>query len=437
MSEHTQIISEKTSSSAANNIVIQRSLAIGAVNDPLEHEADAVADKVMRMPEENLIHRKCTGCKEDEENIHRKPSVSFIQKMGNDSGMTASDSVTQKINSTKGGGSGMDSGTKSFMESRFGTDFSGVKIHTGDYAAQMSQELNAQAFTVGNDVYFNSGKYNPESNSGKQLLAHELTHTVQQGENQVRSKSIQRQTDAGFEALSGVNAGLTAGTLTRDAIDGQTFTVNCGFRDYTVAFTFRKAYKGIYPYRSSGTDVNGIYVKIEASYTDNQKCGRCTPMRLIQVARSVAMNSSGDIESAQPSGTARQQRSGWGNTSSASRGWRVDTIDTATNAYVTNLSYHANEGNETTPAIIWDSPGQWTSTRNEGAEFYTAAVCEDLAHHRKIVACINWGYYINSSGVIAFRPATPIAICNYSQQVRDASERWDTISGNTATGVSF
>jgi hypothetical protein len=180
MSEHTLKISNKTSSAAANNIVIQRSLAIGAVNDPLEHEADAVADKVMRMPANNFIQRKCPGCKDEEDKAQRKPLASFIQKMGNDSGTKASDSVSQRINSTKGSGSNLDSGTKSFMESRFGTDFSGVKIHTGDYAVQMSQELNAQAFTVGSDVYFNSGKYNPDSDSGKQLLAHELTHTLQQ-----------------------------------------------------------------------------------------------------------------------------------------------------------------------------------------------------------------------------------------------------------------
>jgi len=90
----------------------------------------------------------------------------------------------------------MDSGTKSFMESRFREDFSDVKIHTGNYAVQMSQELNAQAFTVGNDIYFNSGEYDVSSNKGKHLLAHELTHTMQQGgsdkSSEVQSK-IQRK----------------------------------------------------------------------------------------------------------------------------------------------------------------------------------------------------------------------------------------------------
>jgi hypothetical protein len=178
---------------AANSAIVQRSIAIGAVDDPLEHEADAVADKVMRMPANNFTQRKCPEC-EEEDKVQRKPLASFIQKLGNDSGTKASDSVSQRINSTKGGGSNMDSGTKSFMESRFETDFSGVKIHTGDYAVQMSQELNAQAFTVGNDVYFNSGKFNPDNNGGKQLLAHELTHVLQQSglRNNAQNK-IQRQ----------------------------------------------------------------------------------------------------------------------------------------------------------------------------------------------------------------------------------------------------
>ena len=69
------------------------------------------------------------------------------------------------------------------MNSAFGADFSKVRIHTGDEAVQMNKELKAQAFTHGNHIYFNQGKYNPNSLQGKHLLAHELTHTIQQGGN--------------------------------------------------------------------------------------------------------------------------------------------------------------------------------------------------------------------------------------------------------------
>lgn len=176
--------SQATYATAESNqsivLPIQCKLTVGAADDPLEAEADAMADKVMRMPADSFIQRKCKHCEEEEKAL-RKPLAAFIQKKDTSGSSTAvSDSVSNQIASTRGSGSTLDSTTKSFMESRFGTDFSNVRIHTGQYATQLSNDLNAQAFTVGNDIYFNSGKYTPESNAGKFLLAHELTHTIQQ-----------------------------------------------------------------------------------------------------------------------------------------------------------------------------------------------------------------------------------------------------------------
>lgn len=87
----------------------------------------------------------------------------------------------QNLSSSKGGGSPLPSNTQQFMESRFNADFSGVRIHTGSYAENLSTNIHAQAFTHGNDIYFNSGKYSPHTEAGGTLLAHELTHTIQQG----------------------------------------------------------------------------------------------------------------------------------------------------------------------------------------------------------------------------------------------------------------
>ena len=88
----------------------------------------------------------------------------------------------------------MEDSIRSEMEAGFGVDFSGVRIHDNSNAEQMSQQFNAQAFTNGNDIYFNSGKYDTSSSSGKHLLAHELTHTIQQGASVQRKESgiIQR-----------------------------------------------------------------------------------------------------------------------------------------------------------------------------------------------------------------------------------------------------
>ena len=210
-SQHTA--NENICTESFYHFPLQRKLSVGAVDDPLEDEADNMADKVMRMPEPNFIQRKCAHCEEEEkaqrkplesfiqkkcaaceqeERAQRKPLASFIQKKetSTNNNVLASNNVSNRIQSTKGSGNVMPETTKSFMESRFGTDFSSVKIHTGNYASQLSKELSAQAFTVGNDIYFNEGKYQPESSEGKHLLAHELTHTIQQ-RNGV-SRKIQR-----------------------------------------------------------------------------------------------------------------------------------------------------------------------------------------------------------------------------------------------------
>jgi Domain of unknown function (DUF4157) len=180
---------------------IQKKLSVGSAIDSYEAEADTMANKVMGISEPSpqnvshlgaLVQKKCAHC--DEEKLQKKPLADsitpLIQRSSKESTgeSQAPSHVENQINSSKGGGSSMDHGTQNFMESRFGADFSGVRIHTGSQAVQMSRELNAQAFTVGNDIYFNEGKYSPNSDSGKHLLAHELTHTVQQGGDKIQAK---------------------------------------------------------------------------------------------------------------------------------------------------------------------------------------------------------------------------------------------------------
>src|SRR5690606_20271324 len=80
-----------------------------------------------------------------------------------------------------------------FMENRFGYDFSHVKIHDDTVAAKSAQSINALAYTSGNNIVFNHGQYSPETNSGRKLLAHELTHVVQQGNGS--QDQLQRSSD--------------------------------------------------------------------------------------------------------------------------------------------------------------------------------------------------------------------------------------------------
>lgn len=92
----------------------------------------------------------------------------------------ATPEVEAAIEQARGGGRSLDSGIQRQMESAFGTNFSGVRVHTDSTADTLNQSLSARAFTTGQDIFFRQGEYNPGSSSGKELLAHELTHVVQQ-----------------------------------------------------------------------------------------------------------------------------------------------------------------------------------------------------------------------------------------------------------------
>lgn len=189
-------------------------LSVNAPGDKYEKEADAVADKVMRMPapqvqrlpereeEEELkmkqrpdIQRKCKEC-EEEEMLLRKPLASgitsLVQQKTNGDGAAVDNRVASTVRTTNGRGQPLPQDTRTWMESRIGADFSDVNIHTGSNTVQLSRELNAQAFTHGSNIYFNKGKYRPETGEGKRLLAHELTHVVQQNSGKLQKKTVQR-----------------------------------------------------------------------------------------------------------------------------------------------------------------------------------------------------------------------------------------------------
>ncbi|MFH7023837.1 MAG: DUF4157 domain-containing protein [Heteroscytonema crispum UTEX LB 1556] len=155
---------------------IQPKLTIGQPNDQYEQEADRVAEQVMTMPEPaQPIQREMVAEEELETNMVATSITPFLQQ-SIDGGLQAESDLERQLNSNKEQGSPLPYEVRSFMEPRFGVDFSQVRVHTNNGADQMNQELNAQAFTHKQDIYFGSGK-SPGKDS---LTAHELTHVVQQ-----------------------------------------------------------------------------------------------------------------------------------------------------------------------------------------------------------------------------------------------------------------
>jgi hypothetical protein len=97
--------------------------------------------------------------------------------------------VERAIESSRGGGHSLDRGVQAQMGQALNADFSGVRVHTDAGADGLNQSLSARAFTTGRDIYFRQGEYNPGSSGGRELLAHELTHVVQQNPDKVQTKS--------------------------------------------------------------------------------------------------------------------------------------------------------------------------------------------------------------------------------------------------------
>ena len=157
-------------------IQCQPKLKISASNDKYEQEADRLAAQVIRMPEP-VLQRQMD--KEEEEEILRQ-----TKPMGQ--GRTSGDMWTQAESPPivhevlRSPGQPLDTTTRAFMEPRFGHDFSQVRVHRGAQASETARSLKAKAFTVGRDVAFGPGQYSPSTTEGKRLLAHELTHTLQQ-----------------------------------------------------------------------------------------------------------------------------------------------------------------------------------------------------------------------------------------------------------------
>ena len=174
---------------ASRQTIIQPKLEIGKSGDKYEKEADSFADKIMMMSDFNVNKNQ---------NVQNKigDAISpFLQTSisGTSEELILSSNFENQLNNSNNNGNSLPNNTRSFMESSFGVDFSNVKIHTDNNAVQMNKELNANAFTNGFNIYFNSGKLNPESSSGKHLLAHELTHVVQQSSSNKTSLSVQKE----------------------------------------------------------------------------------------------------------------------------------------------------------------------------------------------------------------------------------------------------
>jgi hypothetical protein len=241
----------------------QLKLAVGRPGDPYEREADRAAAQlaaglpvspISALPPGGLRPKSLHRTDKDEDAVPPKTQTLQLQSEEEDepvqtlqlkkrepsgsekrseekeepqmlqafSGSAVSSSLDEQLTRPPSGGAPLPEAARSRMESGFGADFSGVRVHTGAEAIQMNQGLNAQAFTRGSHIYFGAGRYNPETDAGRHLVAHELTHVVQQGAAQ-QGHTTQTQARSAAGSVQRNNAPSERGLLGRiwDATGGR------------------------------------------------------------------------------------------------------------------------------------------------------------------------------------------------------------------------
>jgi hypothetical protein len=167
-------------------------LRVSSPSDPAEREAESTAKKIMRMPERAGPPARSFGSPY----VARfaAPIVARQAEARRETGPA----LQSELAAAQTSGRPLPPGVRAFMEPRFRADFGGVRIHTGDKAAALSASIGARAFAYGNQIYFGKDRFRPETTEGRELIAHELTHTIQQG------AAVQRCEDVGVTQASPV-----------------------------------------------------------------------------------------------------------------------------------------------------------------------------------------------------------------------------------------
>lgn len=182
---------------------LQAKLTVSPPDDEFEREADAVGETVSRLPvgeirrqempeEEEQVQadRLQRQAEEEEEQIQAErlqrqssPEEEELVQAKSAAGSVpeVTDGVERRIDAQRGGGAPLPDSLRAPLESHFGHDLAGVRLHTDAEAGDLAERLEARAFTIGSDIFFRGGDYQPDSTEGRKLLGHEITHVVQQG----------------------------------------------------------------------------------------------------------------------------------------------------------------------------------------------------------------------------------------------------------------
>lgn len=266
-------------------LFLQPKLAISRPNDPAEVEADRVADQVLRMPAP-VVQRQCAACASGGAPCPKCEAEAPVTVSRKAEGAVAGEAPRSVHATLRSPGQPLATSTRAFFEPRFGQDLGHVRVHADPEAQQSAREVHALAYTVGSHVVFDGGRYVPHSTEGQRLLAHELTHVVQQlrrGDIAIQRQDAESLGEEPFlvklppgGAYLKVTPSLTADNFPGDkAMNGDVVVIN----NAGGAATYRKVKDGTWSWieipgkRSPDINYPTLHGFIEAKFIANLKIG--------------------------------------------------------------------------------------------------------------------------------------------------------------------
>ncbi len=350
------------------------------------------------------------------------------------------------LDALKTGGHPLDTGTRTFMESRFGTDFSQVRVHTDGTAAAAARSVGALAYTSGQQIVFGAGRYSPSTTTGKRLLAHELTHVVQQRKGAApvpqAASAVSQPTDASEheavatadQILGGQAPAVThapSAFVQRDLADvGKAIGIGLGVAGglglvgvgiAALAGAFRST-----RWKIAQTNTDGANYSSDVNITfDPDSNMHCDEIAFVQ---SVKFSDAATHASVETIPNYVQRRTG--------AGWTLDRIDQRQYGWYGYNNNGRPGGNVSpgrapsprTPATLHDTP---SDTRpNSVFEFETCAICRAGTDVNKIYSCYHWGFNVDAANHLTSRPTTEAA--GPSAEFSESVKQWNVQAAGPA-----
>jgi hypothetical protein len=384
--------------------IIQPKLAVGPVDDPLEREADRVADRVMRMPDPGLSVSPVPA-HEERDQLQTKPATMPVAASS-----AAPGTVGEVLRAP---GQPLDASTRAFFEPRFGRGLGAVRIHADHSAAAAARSLGAAAFTVGPDIAFAAGRYQPGSSAGQRLLAHELSHVVQQsggapGMARAAPVGIQRAVD----------------TLGGEWDTGTYALVNSNGKDIGVTMD-RLTFKAKDPVNATKI---GLTQKVNS--IDNG-----SPTSLNPTVRQRSIPTGKTDAGSHIDRLAPRSNPIYGMNDPTDAGKTLGGSVTAGNS---QWGYHYRlKPQDVVPqhldATLYDQPTLPTHGPNSSQLFETAALAVEGVQAGTFYGSVRWGWRSDATNKMTIEPLSVVSVGVPSATFKQSSKLWN--AGKTSTGA--